>query len=42
MNLNIDNMSTQEAMRALDSLINFTTNGRTGGMLGVVKTQEEV
>lgn len=42
MNLNIDNMSTQEAMRALDSLINFTTNGRTGGMLGVVKTQEGV
>ena len=42
MKLNIDNMSTQEAMRALDSLINFTTNGRTGGMLGVVKTQEGV
>ncbi|MAR21935.1 MAG: hypothetical protein CMD25_08425 [Flavobacteriales bacterium] len=42
MNLNIDNMSTQEAMRALDSLINFTTNGRTGGMLGVVKTQQGV
>ena len=42
MNLNIDNMSTQEAMRALDSLINFYNYGRTGGAAGVVKTQEGV
>ena len=38
MSMNLEKLTPQEAKLALDSLINFSTNGTTSGMSGVVST----
>ena len=37
-NMNLEKLTPQEAKRAIDSLVNFSTNGTTSGMSGVVST----
>ena len=40
MEIDVTKLDTKEAIMALDSLINFATNGQTGGMEAVNKTYE--
>ena len=40
LNLDIGNMTATEALKALDSMVNFATNQSTGGMEAVVEFQE--